>query len=181
MGHKIQACYDQDASIKAINGYPNLGNLEPGQLNDIPCVIAIGNNITRQQIALKQSRTYLTAIHASAIVDQHVTINEGTVIMQGAIVQRDSKIGKHCIINTNASVDHDNLIGDFVHVSPGATLCGNVQIGEGTHIGAGATILPNIRIGAWCKIGAGAVVTNDIADNSTAIGIPAKVIQINEH
>lgn len=181
MGHTIQACYDKDASILAINGYKNLGDLEPNQLIHLPCVIAIGNNKTRQQIALKHSRNYFTAVHSSAIVDQFACIDEGTVVMQGAVIQRDAKIGKHCIINTNASVDHDNVIGDFVHVSPGATLCGNVQIGEGTHIGAGATILPNIRIGAWCTIGAGAVVTHDIADHTTAVGVPAKMIKPHEH
>lgn len=180
MGIKIEACFDQNPVINTLNGYQNLGELQAEHFPNLPCLIAIGNNQIRQNIAQKTQRAFLTAIAASAVIDQFVEIGAGTVVMQGAVVQRDTFIGKHCIINTKASIDHDNHIADYVHVSPGATLCGNVHVGEGTHIGAGATILPNIRIGAWCKIGAGAVVTQNINDHTTVVGVPAKPIQIHE-
>ena len=34
----------------------------------------------------------------------------------------------------------------------------------------------NIKIGDNVKIGAGSVVLNDIPENSTAVGVPAKII-----
>ncbi len=49
-------------------------------------------------------------------------------------------------------------------------------IGDNVDIGAYAQILGGVRIGDNVKIGAMSVVLNDVPSNSTAIGIPAKVI-----
>ncbi|HLD24161.1 MAG TPA: hypothetical protein VJA83_09500, partial [Sulfuricurvum sp.] len=48
---------------------------------------------------------------------------------------------------------------------------------SGVVIGAGAKVLGNITIGINSKIGANSVVVREVPDNSTAIGIPAHVIQ----
>ena len=52
-----------------------------------------------------------------------------------------------------------------------------VTIGSNCDIGVGATILPGVTIGRGAQIGAGAVVTNDIPENTIAVGIPARVIR----
>lgn len=49
-------------------------------------------------------------------------------------------------------------------------------IGDNVTISAGAVLLGNIKIGNNSVIGANAVVLKDIPDNSTAIGIPARVL-----
>jgi acetyltransferase-like isoleucine patch superfamily enzyme len=49
-----------------------------------------------------------------------------------------------------------------------------IHIKKGAFIGTGAIILPGITIGENAIIAAGAVVTKNIADNSTAMGVPAK-------
>jgi serine O-acetyltransferase len=49
-------------------------------------------------------------------------------------------------------------------------------IGDGTTIFAGAVVIGRISIGRNCTIGANAVVTRDVPDDSTAVGIPARVI-----
>lgn len=49
-------------------------------------------------------------------------------------------------------------------------------IGDNVDIGAYAQILGGVRIGDNVKIGAMSVVLKDVPSNSTAIGIPAKVI-----
>lgn len=46
-------------------------------------------------------------------------------------------------------------------------------------VGTGARILGPIIIGNNVKVGASAVVLNDIEDNVTVVGIPAKVIKTN--
>ncbi|MDD9281329.1 hypothetical protein PVN34_22725 [Bacillus thuringiensis] len=43
-------------------------------------------------------------------------------------------------------------------------------------MGAKTTVLPNVKIGNNVVIGAGSIVTNDIPDNSLAVGNPARVI-----
>lgn len=52
-----------------------------------------------------------------------------------------------------------------------------IRIGHGSWIGSGVCILPGVSIGNNCVIGANAVVTTDIADNSIAVGVPARVVR----
>ncbi|CAA9892531.1 Serine acetyltransferase [Candidatus Methylobacter favarea] len=49
-------------------------------------------------------------------------------------------------------------------------------IGDNVDIGAYAQILGDIRIGNNCKIGAMSVVLQNVPDNATAVGIPAKIL-----
>ena len=49
---------------------------------------------------------------------------------------------------------------------------------KGAMLSANAQILGPITIGRNAKIGASAVVLNDIPDDATAVGIPAKVVRI---
>ena len=51
-----------------------------------------------------------------------------------------------------------------------------IRIGNNVYTGMGAMIMPGVRIGNNVIIGAHSVVTHDIADNSVAVGIPARVI-----
>lgn len=53
----------------------------------------------------------------------------------------------------------------------------SVIIGDNVWIGDNVVVLPGVTIGSGCVIGANAVVTKDIAGNSIAVGIPAKVIR----
>jgi len=51
------------------------------------------------------------------------------------------------------------------------------RIGNNVFIGTGARILGDIYVGDNASIGANAVVINDVPENSTVVGIPAKVIK----
>ncbi len=53
------------------------------------------------------------------------------------------------------------------------------EIGDNVYIGVGAKLLGAIKIGNNVKIGANAVVITDVPDNTTVVGIPAKVVKIN--
>ena len=46
-------------------------------------------------------------------------------------------------------------------------------------VGAGAKILGPFRVGDNCKIAANAVVLSEVPDDSTAVGIPARVVKRN--
>jgi sugar O-acyltransferase (sialic acid O-acetyltransferase NeuD family) len=144
-----------------------------------PLIISIGNNVVRKKIVEKLDNIVFNpaVLAPSVTVSDWVSIEEGTVVMQGAIIQSSAQIGKHVIINTKASVDHDCRIRDYAHIAPGAILCGNVEIGEGAFIGAGTTIMQGIKIGKWSVIGAGSVVVRDIPDNVTAFGSPCRIIK----
>ncbi len=77
------------------------------------------------------------------------------------------------------------IIGDDVLIYQGVTL-GGVSLARGVKrhptilsgavIGAGAKVLGNITIGHNCRIGSNSVVVRNVPDDSTAVGIPARVI-----
>lgn len=148
--------------------------------NDTYFNISIGNNKVRQKVFNKLNLPnwkYPSLIHPSVIIGTNVEIGFGTVVMANAVINADTKIGDHCIINTTASVGHDVELYDYVHISPNSTLTGGVRVGIKSQIGASATVIPETSIGENSIVGAGATVVNNIGDNQTVIGTPAKPIR----
>lgn len=50
-------------------------------------------------------------------------------------------------------------------------------IGKNVMLGAGSVILNNVQIGNNVKVGANAVVTQNVPDNCTVVGVPARIIR----
>ncbi len=142
--------------------------------------IGIGNNAARKRVLETLANNNIdcpTLIHKSAAVSPSALVNEATVVMPNVVINADATIGTGCIVNTAAVIEHDCTIGDFAHISPNAALAGGVSVGEMSHIGIGANVIQLIKIGKECIIGAGAAVISDIPDNTTAVGVPARVIK----
>ena len=59
----------------------------------------------------------------------------------------------------------------------GYTRVENTRIGNNVFIGAGAIVLPGVTIGNNVVIGAGSVVSQDIPEDSVAVGNPARVVK----
>ena len=140
-------------------------------------VIAIGHNQARfglQQRLRDAGFTIATIIHPSAIISPDTQIGAGSVVLARAVINIDARIGEACIINTGAIIEHDCQLGNGVHVSPVAALAGGVRIGDYSWIGIGSAVRQRIRIGNEVVVGAGAVVVNDIADQATVVGSPAR-------
>ena len=98
-----------------------------------------------------------------------------------------------CTIGRRVFIDHaigvvigaTAIVEDDVLIYQGVTL-GGVSLDKGkrhptvksnTVIGSGAKVLGNITIGRNSKVGANSVVVCDVPDNSTAVGVPAKIIK----
>ncbi|MBD3823609.1 MAG: serine O-acetyltransferase [Epsilonproteobacteria bacterium] len=98
-----------------------------------------------------------------------------------------AQIGKRVFIDhgTGVVIGETTVIEDDVLIYQGVTLGGvslkqgkrHPTIKKGVVIGAGAKILGDITIGEYAKIGANSVVVKPVPDCSTAIGIPAHVIE----
>ena len=97
-----------------------------------------------------------------------------------------AKIGKGIMVDhaSGVVIGETAKVGDYSSIFHGVTLGGigseigqrHPQIGKNVMLSANATIIGNIKIGDNVRIGAGSVVLNDIPDNSTAVGVPAKII-----
>jgi sugar O-acyltransferase (sialic acid O-acetyltransferase NeuD family) len=183
--HKIAGLIDDNAKLcgKEFCGYPIIGGFD-AITKDVSqghkLILAVGDNKSRKGLWEKLRPLgceLICSIHPSAQIGKDVSIGLGTVVMTNVAINSGTRIGENVIINSGATVDHDSFISDYVHISPGAHLGGNVEIGTLTHIGIGASIIPNIKIGEGVIIGAGAAVIDDIPDNVTAVGVPAKVIK----
>lgn len=109
---------------------------------------------------------FLTSIdiHPAATIGRRVFIDHGigVVIGETAVVEDDVLIYQQVTLG-GVSLDKDTKR--------------HPTIKSGTVIGAGAKILGNITIGEKARIGANSVVVRDVPDNSTAVGIPARVIE----
>ena len=80
----------------------------------------------------------------------------------GIVIHPGSRIGPNCMI--------------FQQVTIGMGHGGVPQIGGHVDIGAGAKVLGAIQVGDHARIGTNAVVTCDVPPNTTAVGIPARIV-----
>jgi len=110
-----------------------------------------------------------------------------TQILTNIDIHPAAKIGKRVFIDhgTGVVIGETAVVEDDVVIYQGVTLGGvslthgkrHPTIKKGVVIGAGAKVLGNIEIGEHAKIGANSVVVKPVPECSTAIGIPAHVIE----
>ena len=110
-----------------------------------------------------------------------------TQLISNIDIHPAATIGKRVFIDhgTGVVIGETAVIEDDVLIYQGVTLGGvslesgkrHPTIKQGCVIGAGAKILGNISIGEYSKVGANSVVVKNVPDCSTAIGIPAHVIE----
>lgn len=106
-------------------------------------------------------------------------------IATGSVIHREAKIGKdfHLVHGWNVNVGPDTVIGDRVGVMHEVTIGTNMErpgtptIHDDAFIGAGAKLLGPIDVGARARVGANSVVIGDVPADTTAIGVPAKILR----
>lgn len=108
----------------------------------------------------------------------------------GIEIHPGAKIGRGLFIDHGMGVviGETAEVGNDVTIYHGVTLGGTGKdkgkrhptIGDNVIIGAGAKVLGPITIEDNVKIGANSVVLKDVLINSTAVGIPAKVLKKTE-
>ena len=87
--------------------------------------------------------------------------------------------GAGVVIGETAEIEEDVVIYQGVTLGGTGKDTGkrHPTIGNNVMIGAGAKVLGPLVIGDNSRIAAGAVVLSDIPSNSTAVGVPAKVVR----
>lgn len=107
----------------------------------------------------------------------------------GIEIHPAAQIGKRFFIDhgTGVVIGETTEIGDDVTLYQGVTLGGTGKdvgkrhptLGNGVMVGCGAKILGPIKIGDNVNVAAGAVVLDEIPADSTAVGVPARVVKMN--
>jgi len=157
---------------------------DPGKLrrtDQLDLVIAIGAPAARCAIAARLEDTGLYAfpslVHPQAWIGDRVPLPPGLVVCAGACITTDITLGAHVHVNLAATIGHDARIGACCTLSPGVNVSGKVILGDCIEIGTGASVVPGVEIGTNSVIGAGAAVIRTIPADSTAVGVPAKIIK----
>lgn len=114
--------------------------------------------------AISQVARGLTGIeiHPGAIIGKGVFIDHGCAVVIG----ETAEVGDNCTIYQGVT-----LGGTGKH-------CGkrHPTLGSDVMVGAGAKVLGPFKVGDHAKIAAGAVVLKEVPSDSTAVGIPAKIV-----
>ena len=115
--------------------------------------------------AVSQTARHLTGIeiHPAATIGKGFFIDHG----MGVVIGETTEIGDNCTIYQGVTLGGTGKDVGKRH----PTLGNNVMVG------AGAKVLGPVTIGDNSKIAANAVVLHPVSENSTAVGIPAKVVR----
>lgn len=98
-------------------------------------------------------------------------------------------IGDPVVVQPGIYLAHGQVVIDgFVEVQRGVVIFpwvtiglrgGNIQgptIGRDVHIGTGAKVIGPVTVGPRARIGANSVVVDDVAEGTTVVGSPARVV-----
>ena len=115
--------------------------------------------------AVSQAAKFLTGIeiHPGATIGKGLVIDHGT----GVVIGETTEIGDNCTLYQGVTLGGTGKDVGKRHPT----------LGDNVLVGAGAKVLGPIMIESNSKIAANAVVLKDIPENSTAVGIPARIVR----
>ena len=121
---------------------------------------------------ISQTSRFFTGIeiHPGAKIGKNLFIDHG----MGVVIGETSEIGNNVTIyhavtlgGISPSIDSERQRHEKRHPT----------IGNDVVIGSGAQIIGPVKVGSGSRIAANAVVVNDVPEDSTMVGIPAKAIK----
>jgi len=122
---------------------------------------------------ISQATRFFTGIeiHPGATIGKNLFIDHG----MGVVIGETSIIGNNVTIyhavtlgGIAPSIDSDSQRNEKRHPT----------IGDDVVIGSGAQIIGPVTVGKCARIAANAVVVNDVAEDTTMVGVPAKPIKV---
>jgi serine O-acetyltransferase len=125
---------------------------------------------------------FMQACHKKGLFPLTMLFNKLITWFGGCVIGRGADFGPgfvliHAVgvvINTNVQggshvyLEHQVTIGAEKGMAP--------VLGNHIFVGAGAKILGPVKVGDQVRVGANAVVLEDVPDNATCVGVPAKNI-----
>lgn len=152
--------------------------LDKNDPSDLYFICSIGDPEIKSRAVARLKNDYnakfSSIIHPTAVLPDNVSIGEGSIIAPYSILQPHAKIGNHVFCGGGVYIGHDATINDFVTLNPGTIISGNVVVDSMAYFGTGSKVLQNIKIGYHSVVSAGSTVFNDVPDNTSVIGVPAR-------
>jgi bifunctional UDP-N-acetylglucosamine pyrophosphorylase / glucosamine-1-phosphate N-acetyltransferase len=145
--------------------------------------VVFGPGVTVEGGAIIHAFSHLEGAHVSA----GATVGPFARLRPGANLARNSKVGNFCEvkkgeIGEGAKVNHLTYIGDAIvgagaNIGAGTITCNYdgvnkhlTEIGENAFIGSNSSLVAPVRIGNGAYIASGSVITQNVPDDSLALG-----------
>ena len=117
-------------------------------------------------------------------------ISQRTARKTGIEIHPGATIGKGLFIDhgTGVVIGETAILGDNVTLYQGVTLGGTGKeqgkrhptLEDNVMVSAGAKVLGSFTIGENSKIGAGSVVLKEVPPNCTVVGVPGRIVKMND-
>ena len=126
-----------------------------------------GHKLLARWISQASRRRTGIEIHPGAVIGKRLVIDHG----MGIVIGETAEIGDDCLIFHGVTLGGTGKEIGKRHPT----------IGNNVLIGTGAKVLGPFRVGDNSRIAANSVVLSEVPDNSTAVGVPAKIVRIDGH
>jgi UDP-3-O-[3-hydroxymyristoyl] glucosamine N-acyltransferase len=113
-----------------------------------------------------------TFVHPTAFVSRNAKIGKGVIIYPLCNIDQGVTVEDGSILLNSTIVAHDSEIGKCCYLAPGVCVSGFVKVERLCSIGSGSVITNNITIGENSTIAMATSITKDIPRDSFAIGNP---------
>ena len=115
--------------------------------------------------AVSQLARHFTGIeiHPAATIGRNFFIDHGS----GVVIGETAEIGDNCTVYQGVTLGGTGKDVGKRHPT----------LGDNVMVGSGAKVLGPLKVGSNSKIAANAVVLHPVPENSTAVGIPAKIVR----
>jgi len=155
-----------------------IANLDAHVRADV--LVCVGSGIARERIVGWLAQTGVRGIRFATVVDPSVRnpgrcrIGLGSIVLANVSITADADVGDHVVVMPGVTITHDDVVEDYATLAAGVSLGGGVTVARGAYIGMNACVMPDTRVGIRAVVGMAAAVLDDVPDNETWAGVPAR-------
>ncbi len=178
---------DDDPALSGtyIDGLPVLGRISDATaFPTASFVLCAGKGVVREKIAASLaslgigSVRYISVVDKNAFVSDGSTIGAGCILLANVVLTAGVRLGSHVVAMPNVTFTHDDEVDDFATLAAGVSLGGGVHIGRRAYLGMNSSIRQGCVIGAGAIVGMGAAVVQNMPDDETWAGVPARPLGV---
>lgn len=172
---------DPQLSGEFIEGIPVLGRIKDASaFHTASFVLCAGKGAVREKLAGTLATMGIGSVRYASVVDKSAFVADGSVVGAGSILLANVvltagvRLGSHVVAMPHVTFTHDDEVDDFATLTAGVSLGGGVSIGRGAYLGMNSSVRERCAVGAGATIGMGAAVLQDVPDDETWVGVPAR-------